>query len=330
MTFANNAVYSFPQGVEAIPNKVAGKLFINKEWLKKSGKKMPETIDELYDVLVYFRDNDMNGNGKSDEIPLSAPNYNYITYMLYGAFGLGNRGVHSRYVDIDEKTGKTRLIAASVKYKKYLEFCNKLYNEKLLDNNIFTMTDSQYVAKQAGGKVGMFCYTNLATIPDEIGNQFEGITKALKGPDGDQIWYPVRSKLHSTGAFVITNACKNPEIAMRWADYSYSDEGNLLYNYGVEGVSHVKNSDGTYKFVRSVYDVVNNGLTFDAAVATHVAVGGSNPIITKEPYFYGREMDPIPNKAANNMTKYFPKEIWPTFIFTPKESSTSFCHFYRA
>lgn len=119
--------------------------------------------------------------------------------MLYGAFGLGNRGVHSRYVDIDEKTGKTRLIAASVKYKKYLEFCNKLYNEKLLDNNIFTMTDSQYVAKQAGGKVGMFCYTNLATIPDEIGNQFEGITKALKGPDGDQIWYPVRSKLHSTG-----------------------------------------------------------------------------------------------------------------------------------
>lgn len=322
MTFANNAVYSFPQGVEAIPNKVAGKLFINKEWLKKSGKKMPETIDELYDVLVYFRDNDMNGNGKSDEIPLSAPNYNYITYMLYGAFGLGNRGVHSRYVDIDEKTGKTRLIAASVKYKKYLEFCNKLYSEKLLDNNIFTMTDSQYVAKQAGGKVGMFCYTNLATIPDEIGNQFEGITKALKGPDGDQIWYPVRSKLHSTGAFVITNACKNPEIAMRWADYFYSDEGNLLYNYGVEGVSHVKNSDGTYKFVRSVYDVVNNGLTFDAAVATHVAVGGSNPIITKEPYFYGREMDPIPNKAANNMTKYFPKEIWPTFIFTPKESST--------
>ena len=64
----------------------------------------------------------------------------------------------------------------------------------------------------------------------------------------------------------------------------------------------MKNSDGTYKFVRSVYDVVNNGLTFDAAVATHVAVGGSNPIITKEPYFYGREMDPIPNKAATYLT----------------------------
>lgn len=83
--------------------------------------------------------------------------------MLYGAFGLGNRGVHSRYVDIDEKTGKTRLIAASVKYKKYLEFCNKLYNEKLLDNNIFTMTDSQYVAKSGrrqGGYVLLYqsCY----------------------------------------------------------------------------------------------------------------------------------------------------------------------------
>lgn len=321
LTFANNSVYSFPQGVEAIPNKVAGKLFINQKWLNKVGKKMPTTTQELYDVLVAFRDKDPNGNGRKDEIPLSAPNYNYITYMLYGAFGIGNRGVHHPYVDFDEKTGKPRLIGATSQYKQYLEYTNNLYKESLLDNNIFTMTDSAYVAKLAEGKVGAFCYTNLATIPDNIGEQFAGIDVALKGPNGDQIWYPVRSDLHSTGAFVITSACKQPEVAMRWVDYFYSDEGNLLYNYGVEGVSHVKNSDGTYKFVDSVYKAVNNGLTFDAAVSPHVAVGGSNPIITKDKYFYGREMDPIPKKAANNMVKYFPKTIWPTFIFTPAESN---------
>ena len=131
----------------------------------------------------------------------------------------------------------------------------------------------------------------------------------------------MRSELHSTGAFVITSACKQPEVAMRWVDYFYSDEGSLLYNYGVEGESHVKNADGTYKFVDSVYQVIKNGLTFDAAVSPHVATGPSNPIITKDKYFYGREMDPIPKKAANNMVKHFPKAIWPTFIFTPAESN---------
>ena len=321
MTFEGNAVYSFPQGVESIANKVAGKLFINQNWLKKVGKSLPTNTQELYDVLVAFRDKDPNGNGIKDEIPLSSPNYNYITYMLYGAFGLGNRGVHHTYVDLDNATGKPRLIGASSAYKQYLEYANKLYTQGLLDSSIFTMTDSAYVAKQAEGKVGAFCYTNLATIPDNIGNQFVGINVALKGPNGDQIWYPVRSNLHSTGAFIITKACKYPEVAMRWVDYFYSDEGNLLYNYGVEGESHVKNTDGTYKFVDSVYKVINNGLTFDAAVSSHVAVGPSNPIITKDKYYYGRETDPIPSKAAKNMVKYFPKEIWPNFIFTPEESN---------
>lgn len=74
LTFEGNAVYSFPQGVEAIPNKVAGKLFINQKWLDKVGMKMPVTLDEFYNVLIAFRDKDPNGNGKKDEIPLSAPN----------------------------------------------------------------------------------------------------------------------------------------------------------------------------------------------------------------------------------------------------------------
>lgn len=320
LTFEGNAVYSFPQGVEAIPNKVAGKLFINQKWLDKVGMKMPVTLDEFYNVLIAFRDKDPNGNGKKDEIPLSAPNYNYITYMLYGAFGLGNRGVHDTYVDFDEKAGKPRLIAATDAYKEYLRYCNKLYNEGLLDKDIFTIKEAQYVAKQAEGRVGAFCYTNLATIPDDVGNQFVGITQALKGPHGDQSWYPVRSDLHSTGAFVITAACKHPEAAMRWVDYFYSDEGNLMYNYGIEGESYVKTEDGKYQFVDSVYEATKNGLSFDSAVAPYVAVGGKNPIITKEPYFYGREMDPIPNQAANNMVPYFPKKIWPPLIFTPEET----------
>lgn len=320
LKFPNGAIYSFPQAVEAVPSKVAGKLFFNKTWLKTINMQMPTTTEEFYNVLKAFKDKDPNGNGKADEIPFSSANFNYIMYTLQGAFGLGNRGVHDTNVDMDEKTGKPRLIAAAPEYKELMIYINKLYSEGLLDKEIFTMKSAQYTAKQSENLVGAFNYTNLATIPDDIGANFDGIPVALKGPAGHQIWFPMRSHLHSTGAFVITTANKYPEATVRWVDYFYSDEGNLLYNYGKEGESHVKNPDGTYKFVQSVYDSIKGNVTFDAAVAPHVAVGGSNPLIVKAPYFYGREMDPIPAKAAENMMPYAPKEIWPIFTFTPDEN----------
>ena len=35
-------------------------MMINKNWLDQLGLSIPETTDELYEVLCAFRDNDMN------------------------------------------------------------------------------------------------------------------------------------------------------------------------------------------------------------------------------------------------------------------------------
>ena len=45
--------------------------FFSEEWMKNGGvDKAPETTDELYDMLVAFKEQDANGNGDpSDEIP---------------------------------------------------------------------------------------------------------------------------------------------------------------------------------------------------------------------------------------------------------------------
>ncbi|MFQ9799203.1 MAG: hypothetical protein ACLR23_10055 [Clostridia bacterium] len=49
--------------------------FINTEWLANVGMDVPETVDELYDVLVAFKEQDANGNGDaSDEIPFGSTN----------------------------------------------------------------------------------------------------------------------------------------------------------------------------------------------------------------------------------------------------------------
>lgn len=318
--FPNGAIYSFAQGTDSLAHRVAGKTFINQKWLDALEREQPTTMDELYDMLVAFKNEDPNGNGQADEIPLSSPNFNYIFYGLYGSYGLGNRGVHDWYVDADEETGKARLIATTDEYKEFLTFLAKLFKEELLDNDIFTMKSAQYVAKQSEGRVGMFTYTNLATIPDNIGEMFEPIKEPFKGPNGHQLWFPVRSNLHSTGAFVITSKCEYPEVAMRWVDYFYSDEGNLMFNYGLEGETYVKKPDGKYDFVDSIYDSIQGTVTFDAAVAPYVVVGGNNPIIVKDQYFYGKETDPKPSQGAKYMEPYFPETIWPILNFTQEET----------
>ena len=54
--------------IGAIPQFTA----INTDWLEAVDMEMPTTVDELHDVLVAFKENDVNGNGDpTDEIPLS-------------------------------------------------------------------------------------------------------------------------------------------------------------------------------------------------------------------------------------------------------------------
>lgn len=321
LTFEDGGVYSFPQGVEFSGNKVAGKMFVNTEWLERVGKEMPTTTEELYDVLVAFRDQDANGNGDpNDEIPFVPANFEYCQYGLAGAFGFSNRGLHDLRVDMDEATGKIRMTNTSDNYKNFLEYCQKLYDEGLLDNEIFTQQLANVTAKASEDRIGVYISTNLAAIPTNMWDKWKGLDVALKGPEGYQYWFPVRSDLHSAGAFVITSACKTPEVAQRWADYFFSDEGQELLFRGVIGEDSIKNSDGSYTWGDDVQKRLDEGIPLDSAIAPNVVVGGYNPVVVKMPYFYGGEGLSPALEAAENMKDYYPETIWPLLTFTPEES----------
>ena len=47
------------------------KLWIYQPWLDALGLEMPQTTDEFEQVLLAFKEQDPNGNGQADEIPLS-------------------------------------------------------------------------------------------------------------------------------------------------------------------------------------------------------------------------------------------------------------------
>lgn len=320
---ADGNIYSMPSVSSNFPVELNPKLYINQKWMDKVGMKLPTSTDELYNLLKAFKAKDANGNGKPDELALSGQDYKDFINALNGAWGLKNRGNGNPNVDMDEKTGKLRFIHTAPEKKEMLQFLNKLYEEGLMDQEIFTMNSTQLLAKGEQNLVGAFTHTTTQQIGNTYQGDFVGLTEALKGPSGDKIWTGIRGNLGGKGAFTITKSNKYPEAAVRWVDYFYSDEGSKLLYAGVEGVSVKKNADGTYSFLDEIKNNIPKGSSFDQAVAKYTPyAGGGLPALNSDKFFQGGEMQPVAKKAAMDMSKYLPKELWGPFAYTPEENTT--------
>ena len=319
----DGSIYALPQINSGAELRVSRKLFINKTWLENVNMKLPTTTEELYVLLKAFGEQDANGNGDiNDEIPLCSPDWLSIQEAFFGAFGLADRGLHNQVTDWDEKNERVRLIAAADGYKAYLEYFNRLYSERLLDNYMFTLTQEQWVNNAREDRIGAFVSTNLAALPADKTDNWLAVGEALEGPYGDKLWSAVRANFHSTGAALIPSACKKPELVLRWLDYFWTDEGTLFYHMGTENETYTRGADGSYDYMPYIYDEMKNeNKSFDDVVAQYSPYpGGSNPTVEIAPYFMGGEMASLPAEAARSLFEYGPSEYWPSFTFTPEEN----------
>jgi len=137
-------------------------------------------------------------------------------------------------------------------FKEALKYINKLYSEGLIDQAAFTQDVQQF--KQLGSNpenarigvgVSFLWWTFLgpdAESPDERYKKYVPLSP-LEGPEGVRLtsYNPYG---FTSGAFVITNKCKYPEVAMRWADWLYTEEGSLRASIGREGEEWVWAEEG--------------------------------------------------------------------------------------
>ena len=151
-------------------------------------------------------------------------------------------------------------------YKEFLTTMHQWYEEGLFDNN-FAVNDQATINAQmlngtsgacAGGLAGALGKYNQAmaeTDPEYllVAAPFPTLKKGEIAEFGNS------QAVVSTKRTAITTSCENPEIAMRVLDYLYSEEGQLLMNFGIEGVSYTM-KDGVPTFTD---EILNNpdGLT---------------------------------------------------------------------
>lgn len=130
-------IYSLPGISICYHCNYSQKMYINSTWLDNLGLKMPTTLDEYYNTLVAFKNEDANGNGNpNDEIPLIANSDGWHTQLD------GFLMCPFTYIDADTymavEDGKLIYTPTTEKYREGLRFLNKLYTEGLLSPESFT------------------------------------------------------------------------------------------------------------------------------------------------------------------------------------------------
>ena len=217
-------IYGMPRSLRALDTDVYNNAFINVDWLNKLGLKKPTTTDEFLTVMKAFRDNDVNGNGnRSDEVPLGFKFADWGAYdhgFYFGAFGYP---LNPSYKLVDN--GKVVFIGASAGYREAAKWLSKLYAEKLVDQEIFSMDQSQFGAKGSvqPAVYGVFHSWNREIVVGEANKaQYEALMP-LTGPSGERHVTVEYNPAYGRNAFIITNKAKNPEILMRWVDEFYRD-----------------------------------------------------------------------------------------------------------
>lgn len=312
-------IYALADWSGGVNEVVPDYIMIRQDWLDKLGLEMPTTPDEWYDVLVAFRDQDPNGNGEKDEVPVVTLNMLGTKYFMTG-FGFPTN------TDWWAEDGKTVYYPVDSRYKDFLAWLNKLYTEGLISTDIEGAQRQQVVAQN---RAAVYCHDPsdwLAGFDSLVGDtdpncNYVFANTVKPSADADVQIVKRNSVFHYFG---ITKDCKNPVEAIKWIDFCWASEmGEMFYGYGVEGLSY-EMVDGKPVFT----EFITNNPDYDPFLALR-SIGGQPSYLINDPTqpfldifagskvekvgkeYFGKMTDPYPTMLGTEEESAIYSEIWP-------------------
>lgn len=240
-------------GIPSLPanfshGNVGGKIWINTAWIEKLGLQVPQTTDELYNVLVAFRDQDPNGNGKQDEIPLSGciktwagePEYAIMQSFVYCDTGT--------FMSVEN--GKPVFVANTDEFREGLYYLKKLYDEKLLDPASFTQDLDQLsiLARNEGDVIlGSYACGHFSMAVDIADIERSRMYDALvtpASPSGRRVARFSDPQNTSGSTFAVTDICHDVPRALQTIDQMFNEETCVTFEFGLEGTNWKRAEEG--------------------------------------------------------------------------------------
>ncbi len=266
-------IYTIPAIDLSATGKMDFKQWINTKWLDAVGKEMPTTLEEFKDVLIAFRDEDPNGNGEHDEIPLGIREPSSV-YSLGGSFGLGHQLKDTYNVD---ENGKVHNWLCDDAFKEYLIYLNDLYQEGLLWQDYYKNDRPAWRSNLAGELYGAM-YMPYSDVFLNCELDYSGF-EPLIGPTGEKFWPDANTGVN-LGSFALSNTCADPEAAIRWVDYFFSEEGGLFFAFGEEGTHYYRDENGLPRFNDEILNAEEGFMT--ALGKINMVPGGGFPCLRND------------------------------------------------
>ena len=209
---------------------------VRQDWLDELGMSTPTTYDEL---AAY----------------VEAANNTYGAQGMYlgsdGNDALFSFGFDcgSDYIVVD---GEVQHSFQQDSFRTYLETAADWYSRGLIFNDF-------YLYGQDDTEDQMFCSGGLAVnvgrctsydlfygYTDESYSAVYAPMNPVRVNADDQIHYSgtTGSLIKKADTWSITESCSDPELVMELVNYLFSEEGQLLFNWGVEGEAYTLNADG--------------------------------------------------------------------------------------
>ncbi|MGN6712091.1 extracellular solute-binding protein [Anaerocolumna jejuensis] len=221
-------------------------LFIRKDWLDKLNLQIPITPDELYNVIDKMKNNNPDArNTTIGAIIFNAWNTKLAFSKLAGsekdmAIAYGDDAI-ADYYDPGNR--------------EYYRFMNKLYNNGLLNQEYYAMTEDNFKSDIVTGDVGFFeCNVNYAvdvmrgsllkTLQENVpGADIVSIPPLKNVNDGKQY-----SASYAPGGLIafapLTASAEKVEAAVTYLDWMSTKEGGFTLYHGIEGEHFNYDADG--------------------------------------------------------------------------------------
>lgn len=213
-----------------IPFPYHSSLMIRSDWLEALNLERPVTIEEYVEVLRHFKNDDPNGNGMQDEIPFMALGSLAPFFDAYGVTMVGGN-----FVEVD---GRLVPQYEHPEFKNCVDLLRSMYAEGLID--------AEYSIRDIPSRDELVS-TDKVGCTYATGNESTKLTKSLRANGFEKaLLLPVLPIVGVGGQNIegrfptgtcagITASAKDPEACLMVLDYLYSEEGQILTNFGVEG-----------------------------------------------------------------------------------------------
>ncbi|QUH29905.1 extracellular solute-binding protein [Vallitalea guaymasensis] len=241
--------------------------WIRQDWLDKLDLKVPTTVDELYTVLTAFRNDDPNGNGEKDEIPLfdragwKMPDEYLYLWDTSTEFYPRDGKMTFEPMEENFKTGVTNLV--------------KWYKEGLIDPEIFTRGAKSRDILYSANIGGMtHDWPSTGNYNRSLAEDIPGFNNVSIAPPANQNGEVIERTTRYPGVgWGISSQCKDPVTLIKFFDFMFTEEGSTLMNWGIEGETYTVNADGTKSYTDTVLNNEQTPLGYLRSLGIQYRIG---------------------------------------------------------